>query len=44
MNGQTGKMVGDLPFESGAFWKYVLTRGVIIGAVIYALMWIIALI
>lgn len=39
MNGQTGKMVGDLPFDKGAFWKFVLKRGAVIGAVIYALMW-----
>ena len=39
MNGQTGKMVGDLPFDKGAFWKYVVSRGVGIGAVLYALMW-----
>ena len=24
MNGQTGKMVGDLPVDRGAFWKFVL--------------------
>ena len=41
MNGQTGKMVGDLPFDRGAFWKYVASRGVAIGAVLYALMWMI---
>ena len=40
MNGQTGKMVGDLPADNGAFWKYVIARGVIIGALIYALLWI----
>jgi len=39
MNGQTGKMVGDLPFDKAAFWKYVAARGVAAGAVIYALMW-----
>lgn len=39
MNGQTGKMVGDLPFDQGAFWKFVLKRGAVIGAVLYALMW-----
>lgn len=40
MNGQTGKMVGDLPADKSAFWKYVASRGVIIGAVIYLLMWL----
>lgn len=39
MNGQTGKMVGDLPFDQGAFWKFVWKRGAVIGAVLYALMW-----
>lgn len=44
MNGQTGKMVGDLPMDKGAFRKYVCTRGVLIGAVLYALMWLFLLI
>lgn len=39
MNGQTGKMVGDLPFDKKAFQKYVITRGIAIGLVIYVLMW-----
>lgn len=39
MNGQTGKMVGDLPFDKNEFKKYIITRGVAIGAVIYAIMW-----
>ena len=37
MNGQTGKMVGDLPFDKGEFQKYVVTRGIAIGAVFCAL-------
>ena len=40
MNGQTGKMVGDLPADKGAFWKYVVSRGVIFGAIIYGLLWL----
>ena len=40
MNGQTGKMVGDLPADKGAFWKYVVIRGVIFGAIIYGLLWL----
>ena len=44
MNGQTGKIVGDLPADKGAFWKYVAARGAVIGAIIYALMWILVLI
>lgn len=39
MNGQTGKMTGDLPSDKRAFWKYVATRGAVIGAVLYGLMW-----
>lgn len=44
MNGQTGKMVGDLPADQGAFWKFVGLRGVILGAIIYVVMWIVTLI
>lgn len=44
MNGQTGKMVGDLPADQGAFLKFVGLRGVILGAIIYAVMWIVTLI
>ena len=40
MNGQTGKIVGDLPVDRSLFWKYVASRGVIIGAVIYAVMFL----
>lgn len=40
MNGQTGKMVGDLPADKGAFWKYVVSRGLVIGVILYALMWL----
>lgn len=43
MNGQTGQMVGDLPADNGAFYKYVGLRAVIIGIIIYILMWIIKL-
>ena len=39
MNGQTGKLVGDLPLDKGAFWKYVAGRTGIYAAVIYALIW-----
>ena len=44
MNGQTGKMVGDLPADKGAFWKYVVSRGLVIGVILYALMWLTVLI
>lgn len=43
MNGQTGKFVGDLPLDKGKFWKYVSLYGLGIAAVIYAVLWIIAL-
>ena len=43
MNGQTGKFVGDLPLDKGKFWKYVSLYGVGIAAVMYAVLWIIAL-
>ncbi|MBP3926323.1 MAG: hypothetical protein J6D13_03970 [Clostridium sp.] len=39
MNGQTGRMVGNLPFDKNEFMKYVATRGVAIGMVMYALLW-----
>ena len=38
MNGQTGRMVGDLPFSRKEFWKYVIPRGMIAGAGIYAVL------
>lgn len=44
MNGQTGKMVGDLPADNGTFWKYVMTRGIVIGIILYAIMWLMVLI
>lgn len=37
MNGQTGKFVGNLPMDKGAFWKYFSIISVIGAAVIYAL-------
>lgn len=40
MNGQTGRIVGDLPADKGAFWKYVAVRGILIGVILYALMWL----
>lgn len=35
MNGQTGKFVGDLPMDRGAWWKHFGTYTAIVGAVIY---------
>ena len=37
MNGQTGKMVGDLPVDKGLFWKYLLGIGLGSGALISAI-------
>lgn len=44
MNGQTGRLVGDLPADNGAFYKYVGIRAVIFGIILYILMWIIKLV
>ena len=40
MNGQTGKIVGDLPADNGAFWRFVAMWGAGIGLVLYALLWV----
>ena len=37
MNAQTGKFVGDLPVDRGAYWKYLLIYGGVFAAVIYLL-------
>ncbi len=37
MNGQTGKFVGNLPIDKGAYWKYFGMYTLIIGAIIYAI-------
>ncbi len=39
MNGQTGKFVGDLPLDKGAFWKKVGMLTPVMGAVAYAVIW-----
>ena len=44
MNGQTGQLIGDLPADNGAYWKYVGLRAVLFGIIIYILMWIVKLI
>ena len=43
MNGQTGKFVGNLPTDWGAYWRWLLAIAGGVGAVIYAIMWIWAL-
>ena len=37
MNGQTGKLVGDLPMDKGAFWRWFLLVGGITAAVGFAM-------
>lgn len=37
MNAQTGKFVGDLPVDKGAYWKYLLIYGGIFAVVAYLL-------
>ncbi len=44
MNGQTGKIVGDLPVDKAAVWKLRLLLTAIFGAVGYGLLWLIMLI
>ena len=43
MNGQTGKLVGNLPVDRGAYIRWLLLYTVIIGAVVYGLMWLMTL-
>ncbi|PWJ52105.1 hypothetical protein [Faecalicatena contorta] len=38
MNGQTGKFVGDLPVDKGAFWRWFAALSVVFGAVIYIIL------
>ena len=41
MNGQTGKLIGDLPVDKGRFWKYFgLTAGVVAAVVTVAAMFL----
>lgn len=42
MNGQTGKFVGNLPFDKSAFWAFVWKRTAIIGAIAYAVLTLLA--
>lgn len=43
MNGQTGKMVGDLPLDRFAFWKSVLIRTALIAGLLYTLMYLVVI-
>lgn len=39
VNGQTGKIVGDLPLDKSAFWKWVGILTAVMGAAAYGLTW-----
>ena len=43
MNGQTGKFVGDLPTDKGAYWKYRLIYGGIVAAIAFGVQMLIGL-
>lgn len=43
MNGQTGKLIGDLPMDDSLYWKWRLIYGGAIAAALYAIQWIITL-
>ena len=38
MNGQSGKMIGDLPVDQKAFWRFVGIRGGILSVLAYVLL------
>lgn len=40
MNGQTGKIVGDLPCDTAAYKKYVMKRGILGSLIAFAIIWI----
>lgn len=41
VNGQTGKMAGDMPVDEGALWKYFGICTAVCSAVLYGLSWLI---
>ena len=41
MNGQTGKMVGDLPMDKGLFWKWFAGIAGAVGTAVFLLSWLI---
>lgn len=43
MNGQTGKMVGNLPVDKKAFWKYVMLRWIPCGMISFVLLMILSM-
>lgn len=40
MNGQTGKFVGNLPMDNGAYMRWLLATAGIVGVVVYILMYL----
>ena len=40
MNGQTGKFIGDLPVDQGAYRKYLILITLIVALVIYGVLWL----
>ncbi len=43
MNGQTGKFVGNLPLDKGAFWRWFLCLGSAISGVVFLILYLIYL-
>ncbi|MBQ3215919.1 MAG: hypothetical protein IJB11_07365 [Oscillospiraceae bacterium] len=41
MNGQTGKLVGDLPLDKGAYWKWLFGLTGILGAIAFGISYLI---
>jgi len=41
MNGQTGKLVGDLPLDKGAYWKWLVGLTGILGAIAFGISYLI---
>lgn len=44
MNGQTGKLVGDLPVDKGLFWKYIALRTPVFAIIAFVALFLIGLI
>lgn len=42
MNGQTGKFVGDLPVDKGAYWKYFGIFAAVFSVAVYLVSWLVA--
>lgn len=43
MNGQSGKMVGDLPVDKGAYKKWLFGLTGAVGAAVYAILFLVSL-